>query len=95
MIKILINFHVLHLKDYLYQATLEMHYLMEKKAKKMKKEKEPLQEFVAVVKVMLHLLKMYHLTLICVDSKSFKKLVSLHEYIVWGPFPIIMMDIKD
>ena len=73
-------------------ATLEMHYLMEKKVKKMKKEKEPLQEFVAVVKVMLHLLKM---TLLCVDSKSFKKLVSLHEYIVWGPFPIIIVDIKD
>ena len=77
----LINFHIPHLKDYLHQATLEMHYSMEKKAKKMKKEKEQLQESVAVVKVMLHLLKMYHhLTLLCVNSKSFEKLVSHHEY---------------
>ena len=99
MIKMLINFHVPHLEDYLHQTTLEMHYLMEKKAKKVKKvkkEKEPLQEFVVVVKVLLHILKMYHhLTLLCVGSKSFVKLVFLHEYIVWDPFPIIMMDIKD
>ena len=92
----LINFHIPHLKDYLHQATLEMYYSMEKKAKKIKKENEPLQESAAVVKVMLHLLKMYHhLTLLYIDSKSFEKLVSHHENVVRSPFPVIIMAMKD